>query len=63
MWLSYGVGNFKVEEIQQYFAYHFPDTGHNAHKRRPSEMSKVIRVYVDCLAILNKYKELAATKI
>jgi hypothetical protein len=36
MWLSYGVGNFKVEEIQQYFAYHFPETGHNAHKRRPS---------------------------
>lgn len=63
MWLSYGVGDFKVEQIQQYFAYHFPETGHNAHKRRPSQMAKVIRVYIDCLSILGKYQQLIQTKL
>jgi hypothetical protein len=63
MWLSYGVGDFKVEEIQQYFAYHFPETGHNAHKRRPSEIGKILKVYLDCLSILNKHKSLAQTKL
>ena len=63
MWISYGVGSFKVEEIQQYFAYHLADTGHNAHKRRPTEMSTVIKVYIDCLSILNKYQTLVLTKM
>lgn len=52
-----------MEEIQQYFAYHFPETGHNAHKRRPSEIGKILKVYLDCLSILNKHKTLAQTKL
>ena len=44
--------------LQDYFCYHFTDTGHNAHRRRPKEISKIIRVYLVVLKVLEKYETL-----
>lgn len=54
---NYGI-NIKAEKLQEYFCYHFDDTGHNAHKRRPKEMSKILRVYVTVLCVIEKYRPL-----
>lgn len=38
-----------ASKLQDYFCYHLPDTGHNVHKRRPKEISKILKVYITCL--------------
>ena len=34
-----------IENLQSNFVFHFHETGHNVHKRRPVEIAKILAVY------------------
>jgi hypothetical protein len=34
----------------------FDDTGHNIHRRRPEEVSKIIKVYLISLQVIYEYE-------
>ena len=53
----------EAERIQEYFCYLFEDTGHNAHKRRPIEMSRILKVYMVFLEVLEEYQEAPQPKL
>lgn len=46
------------KEIQKYLCYLFEETGHNVHKRRPSELSRIIEVYLITLQVIYEHKSL-----
>ena len=47
--------NIDGSKLQEYFCYNLFDTGHNAHKRRPKEMSRIIKIYTTCLEVLEEF--------
>ena len=59
---QYGV-KIEGERIQEYFCYYMEDTGHNAHKRRPIELSRIFKIYMTTLGVVEKYKMMVETKL
>ena len=53
----------EAEKLQDYFCYEFDNTGHNLHKRRPEEWSKIMSIYLDVLPIVEKYNDLQNSKL
>jgi hypothetical protein len=59
---EFGVG-VEGERIQEYLCYHLRDTGHNAHKRRPIEMSRIMRIYLACLEVLEQHQHIVHSRL
>ena len=51
------------ENYQSNFYFNFPDTGHNVHKRRPNEIAKIIKVYLESIEKLRQADYLSNSKL
>ena len=49
--------------LQEYFCYHFEETGHNAHKRRPKEIARIMAIYTACMEVLQQHKQMTYSKL
>ena len=52
-----------VENIQSNFVFHFPETGHNVHKRRPVEIARILEVYLVVVGEMEKAAGLKRSKL
>lgn len=49
---EYGV-RIEGDKIQQHLFFMFEETGHAVHRRRPEEISKILKIYLTALQVIH----------